>query len=231
MQLHDQEALVGHRVEIAVEAVDHHDRGLVLDHRDADLVHEFAGRQFPRIDWLHRGCGPTSSSGRMSMPMPAQRVRSVLMLSSKMNSAAHSPRSRGRQRELHATVDLPVPGAPTNSVLVPFSMPPPSRSSSAAMPLGNPGLRRPAAMCSDGDQAREHLQAAADDLVVVVAAAEVRAAVLDHHQPAARRRRSRNAAAPAGARRARCSAPAGRGRSRVMSSSSSTVHCGRRRIA
>ena len=36
-----------------------------------------------------------------------------------------------------ASVDLPVPAAPTMSVLVPSSMPPPSSASSSGMSLGN----------------------------------------------------------------------------------------------
>jgi hypothetical protein len=70
------------------------------------------------------------------MPIPSQRVRKVLTLSSKMKSAAHSPRLAAAIANWTATLDLPVPGAPTKSVLVPFSMPPPSSSSSAARPLG-----------------------------------------------------------------------------------------------
>ena len=44
------------------------------------------------------------------MPMPSQRVRRVLMLSSKMNSAARSPRRAAAIANCTASVDLPVPG-------------------------------------------------------------------------------------------------------------------------
>ena len=57
------------------------------------------------------------------------------MLSSKMKNAAHSPRCAAAIANCAARLDLPVPGAPTSSVLVPFSMPPPSSASSAATPL------------------------------------------------------------------------------------------------
>src|SRR4029453_18170256 len=53
VQLDDQELLVRHRVEIAVEAVDDDDPGVVLRDRPADVVNEFAGRQLRGVDLAH----------------------------------------------------------------------------------------------------------------------------------------------------------------------------------
>src|SRR3546814_11768702 len=53
MHLQDQEPLVGHRAEIAVEAVDHDDARAVLLHAGADIGREFSGREFSRIDLLY----------------------------------------------------------------------------------------------------------------------------------------------------------------------------------
>src|SRR3546814_12529903 len=53
MHLQDQEPLVGHRAEIAVEAVDHDDARAVLLHAGADIGREFSGRELSRIDLLY----------------------------------------------------------------------------------------------------------------------------------------------------------------------------------
>ena len=120
------------------------------------------------------------------MPSPSQRDSSVVGLSSKTNSAARWPRSAAAVANWAASVDLPVPAAPTISVLVPSSRPPPSSASSAGDAAGQPDAAGRLSMLG-GDQAREDAQAAALDHVVVVAAAKLRAAILDHAQPAALR--------------------------------------------
>ncbi len=93
------------------------------------------------------------------MPSPVQRVNSVFGLSSNMNMIDFCPRSAAAAQNCAAMVDLPVPAPPTISVLVPSSMPPPSRSSSSVTPDAQLGARVAAAMLG-GDQPREHLQAA-----------------------------------------------------------------------
>ena len=140
-------------------------------HRLPDRVRELAGRQLGRIDLLEgdRAALDVRFAGRC----PGRRSgdSSVCGLSSKMNNAARWPRPAAAAANCAASVDLPVPAAPTISVLVPSSMPPPSSASSSAMPLAScrvvvvlPMLGR--------DQARKHLEAARLDHVVVVAAAE-----------------------------------------------------------
>jgi hypothetical protein len=118
--------------------------------------------------------------------MPAQRVSKVLMLSSKMKQRSALAAAGGGQRELHGNRRLAGARAPTKSVLVPFSRPPPSRSSSASMPLASFSRDSSAAMLGR-DQARKDHEAAAHDLVVVESAAEVPAAILHDHQAPARR--------------------------------------------
>ncbi|MNR46349.1 hypothetical protein D3C85_1653020 [compost metagenome] len=57
--------------------------------------------------------------------------------SSKINSAAFSPRATAAAAKTIEINDLPVPAGPRISVLEPVSMPPPSRASISRMPLVN----------------------------------------------------------------------------------------------
>ena len=53
VQVDREEPLAGHRVQVAVQAVDHHDARVALFDRGADRVHELAGRKLGRVDLLH----------------------------------------------------------------------------------------------------------------------------------------------------------------------------------
>jgi hypothetical protein len=69
------------------------------------------------------------------MPRPDKRARIRAFDSSKLNTAAWSPRSAAAPAYCSAIVDLPLPGGPISSVDVPRSTPPPSSWSSNATPL------------------------------------------------------------------------------------------------
>ena len=56
---------------------------------------------------------------------------------SKMNKAELWPRTAAASTNFAASEDFPVPAAPTMSVLVPRSMPPPSNESISTMPLAS----------------------------------------------------------------------------------------------
>ena len=99
-----------------------------------------------------------------------------------MNRAAFWPRAAAAATNCAASDDLPVPAAPTISVLVPRSMPPPSSVSISAMPLASFSAAGRGAVLA-GDQPRKDLDPAALDDVVVIAAAESDAAILEHDQP------------------------------------------------
>ena len=106
------------------------------------------------------------------MPTPLQRVNSVFGLSSNMNMIDFCPRLAAATQNCAAIVDLPVPAPPTISVLVPSSMPPPSRSSSSATPDGSFAhvlSPRCSAATSRGNTSRPPLL----DHIVVKAAAEL----------------------------------------------------------
>ncbi len=127
------------------------------------------------------GVDVRAASRRPSCP---QRVNSVSGLSSKMNERRAADRVHAAATaNCAANVDLPVPAAPTMSVLVPSSMPPPSSASSCGNVARQLRARRELPVFG-GNQPREHLDAALLDHVVVIAAAEFDAAVLDDAQPA-----------------------------------------------
>ena len=122
-------------------------------------------------------------AGWSSIFNAAQREMSVLGLSSKMNMAACCPRAAAAAANWAASVDLPVPAAPTMSVLVPSSMPPPSKASIAGIPLASlpdAGLWR----CSDATSRGKTIDAARLDDVIVVAPAELYSPVLHDAKPA-----------------------------------------------
>jgi hypothetical protein len=68
----------------------------------------------------------------MSIPRPLQREYSVVGLSSNMKMIDFWPRLAAATQNCAAIVDFPVPAPPTINVLVPSSMPPPSKLSSSA---------------------------------------------------------------------------------------------------
>jgi hypothetical protein len=58
VELRRQELFVRHRVQVAVQAVDHDDACLVLLDRMSYQVGEFAGRKFSGIDLLDANLAP-----------------------------------------------------------------------------------------------------------------------------------------------------------------------------
>ena len=53
MELDCQETLFGHRIQIAVQTIDHHHFHLLLVDGSANAMCKFARRQFGRIDFVH----------------------------------------------------------------------------------------------------------------------------------------------------------------------------------
>jgi len=53
VHLHCEQAVLGHRLQVSVEAVDHHDASAFLLDRAAHVPREFAGAHLGRIDALH----------------------------------------------------------------------------------------------------------------------------------------------------------------------------------
>ncbi|MNN26878.1 hypothetical protein D3C81_1403980 [compost metagenome] len=80
---------------------------------------------------------PLSSRACKSMPMFFMRSNNNPNSSSKMNSAAFSPRATAAAANTMAISDLPVPAGPRIKVLEPVSIPPPSSASISRMPLVN----------------------------------------------------------------------------------------------
>ena len=121
---------------------------------------------------------PVATCSSRSICRSAQRDSSVWGRSSKMNMAARWPRAAAAAANCAASVDLPVPAAPTISVLVPSSSPPPSRASSSGRLTCQLVPGRGLAVFR-GDQPREDHDAAPPDDIVVIAAAKLHAAILD----------------------------------------------------
>ena len=103
------------------------------------------------------------------MPSPAERDSSVWIDSSKRNIALLCPRAAAAETNNEASVDLPTPAAPTMSVLVPASIPPPRSASRAARPLASRSFRARLPVFG-GDKPREDLQTAFQDEEVVIPA-------------------------------------------------------------
>ena len=100
MQLDDEELLVRHRVEVAVQAVDHHDARTASSRPRARIAcTNSPGDSSAGIDLLHADAARRPRACAESMPSPSSRLNSVFALSSKMNSAACSPRSAALRAE------------------------------------------------------------------------------------------------------------------------------------
>ena len=121
------------------------------------------------------------------MPSPSRRLSIVLIVSSNMNIAVFSPRSAAAVANWAARVDLPVPAAPTTSVLVPRSMPPPSSVSSSVIAAREAVDWRRRIVGFARDEPREDLEASFANDVIVEPAAEVDASILEHDASAAAR--------------------------------------------
>ena len=154
---------------------------------------------------------PASTCCRRSIPRPArarqQRVEALVEDEQRRALAA-----RGRRRhELGGERRLAGPGRADDQ----RAGAPLEAAAEQRVQLGDAAgelLHRRRRAVLAGDQPRKDLEPAAPDDVVVIAAAEADAAELEHDAAAAAPRRTPGTAAPAAPRRARCSAPAGRGR-------------------
>ena len=176
VQLDGQEALFGHRVQIAVEAVDDDDLDARFFDRLPDAMAELARATAPPgSTWTMRDRPALSLCASRSMLKPAQRLKQGV--GALVEHEHRRPSGRGwrpRTQNCAAIVDLPVPAPPTISVLVPSSMPPPSSASSSG--IARRQLRRVALTwrCSAATSRGNTVEAALADQVVVIAAAELR---------------------------------------------------------
>src|SRR5476649_591414 len=133
VQVGGQEALVRHRVQVAVQAVDDDHAGAPfdgVDHRLRELAGASSAGSICCI--VSR---PSSIAALSSMPSWLQRFSILLRASSNRNMAQGSRRALAAYTNCAASVDLPVPGGPEIRVLMPSSRPPPSSASSPATPL------------------------------------------------------------------------------------------------
>ena len=172
MQLDGQESLLRHRVEIAVQAVDHDDRGALALDRPADRMREFAGRQLGRIDRLHRHQARVDVPPQVDPQACARASAGCATLSSKMNIAPIWPRSAAAADELRGQRRLAgARGADEERAraLLDAAAQQPVQLGDAAGQL----LRRSLLPMLGRDEPRKDLDAAAADDVVVVAAAEL----------------------------------------------------------
>ena len=145
---------------------------------------EFARRQLGRVDLADRDQAGSLCRSQVAGRGPVQRLSSVLRaLVEDEHRRLLAARAAAAQQTAPRRSTCRCPAAPTISVLVPRSSPPPEQR----VELGNARLPAcslwPIAAVLGRDQAREDLQPAACDHVVVKAAAEVAAAELDDAQP------------------------------------------------
>ena len=94
VQLDGQEALLRHRVQVAVQAVDDDDLAPCCSTASRIAWANSPGDSSAGSICCDGRSSPASTCAARSMPRPSQRVNSVFGLSSKMNSAACWPRSR-----------------------------------------------------------------------------------------------------------------------------------------
>ena len=185
VQLHREKPLVGHRTEIAVEAVDDDDAHAVLLDGVPNRVRELAGRELRGIDRAELDATGPDVRRELDAQPGGTGLSSVWTDSSKRNIALFWPRAAAAETNSAASVDLPTPAAPTMSVLVPPSMPPPSSASRAGSPLASVSCLAVPAGVRRRQAVGRHCKAASPDDEVVIPGAELPAAVLDDAKPTA----------------------------------------------
>ena len=196
-------------------------RTVALD-RAANLVGELA-RAAPRPD---RSAGSRCAPPLVCGQVDAQRLRARLQRRDALveGEDGHcSPRAAAADAYCVASVDLPVPGGPSSSVLVPAIEAAAQQRVELGMPLDATLALEIVRVCSAATRRGKITSAAALDDEVVIAAAEVDAAQLRDPQAPALAAVQRGPAARASRPRARCSAAGRPPPSPVRSSSSSTV--------
>ena len=123
------------------------------------------------------------SAWSSGIPSFRERARSVPKFSSNTNMAVRSPRAAAATANCEAIVDLPVPAGPSSSVLVPAGSPPPSNTSSRALPLGK-SCSTNSVTCSAATRRGKTSSPPRANREVVITAAKRHAAQLADAQPA-----------------------------------------------
>ncbi len=182
MQLDDEETFVRHGVEVAVEAVDDDDLGVVFGDGGADGVHEFAGREFGRVDLAHPDVARVDVGAQFHAHARAAGAQGADAFVEDEQRRALAA-SGGGNGELHGHRGLAGAGRADKQGAGAFFDAAAEQVVECLQAAGNTGLGERHHMFG-GDQAGVHLQAAAHYSVIVVAAAELLAAELDDDQPA-----------------------------------------------
>ncbi len=181
VELDDQEPLLGHGVEIAVQAVDdHHRRALTLDGA-ADGVRELARRQLGRVHLLdrHRACVPmlpqvdtqTGTAGQQGVDALVENEQGSLL-----------PLLGRRHHKLRGQRRLSGSGRADDQGAGAVLEAPAEQGVQLGDAAGQLFCDRRQAMLAR-DEPRKDVDSPAPDGVVVKAAAEAHAAVLDDQEP------------------------------------------------